>query len=213
VRFSDGGSRERTTPTIDAHDEPVYRQEQRGRPGTRTRYLRTVRPRFSVTATLDVDRVRADERSDGMFPLVSNDHALSRKAILEACKFQPKLEKRHEQLKSVQHVAPMWLKNVTRIEALLFVYFLALPVHALLERELRNGTANADVVSLPLYPDDRDCRAPTTERILELFAPLQRHRLLHNDQLVRIFQPERSPLQRRILRLLKIPVAVFKSES
>lgn len=40
------------------------------------------------------------------------------KTLKEAYKFQPKLEKRHAQLKSVQNLAPMWLKNVSRIEAL-----------------------------------------------------------------------------------------------
>jgi len=63
--------------------------------------------------------VAVDERSDGMFPLITNCKDLSLKAILEAYKFQPKLEKRQEQLKSVQDLAPVWLKKVSRIEALL----------------------------------------------------------------------------------------------
>ena len=36
----------------------------------------------------------------GMFPLITNCKDLSLKQTLEAYKFQPKLEKRHEQLKS-----------------------------------------------------------------------------------------------------------------
>ena len=151
--------------------EPVYRQAQRGRPCEATRYLRRQRMRFSVAARVKTEVVIADERSDGMFPLITNCRSMSAPDVLAAYKIQPKLEKRHEQLKTVQDLSPVWLKNVDRIEALLFLYFVALLVHALLERELRRGMAKAKIPSLPLYPEERDCRAPATERILDLFNP------------------------------------------
>ena len=53
-------------------------------------------------------------------------------------KYQPHVEKRHEQIKSLSSVAPVMLKNVDRIEGLLFVYFLALLIESLMEREVRN---------------------------------------------------------------------------
>ena len=190
--------------------DPVYRQEKRGRPGGNTKYLRKERLRFSVAARVKEEVIIADERSDGMFPLVTNCRNLLCKEILEAYKFQPKLEKRHEQLKSVQDLAPVWLKNVSRIEALLFLYFMALLVHALLEREVRQGMAHAKIDSLPLYPEERDCRAPSTERILELFHPLQRHRLYRKERLVQVFEPELSDLQQQILQLLHIPPSAFR---
>jgi transposase len=191
--------------------EPIYRQEQRGHPGLRTRYLRRERLRFSVAARVNDEVVAADERSDGMFPLITNGKDLSLRRILEAYKFQPKLEKRHEQLKSVQDLAPMWLKNVSRIEALLFLYFVALLVHALLEREVRRGMAREPLDRLPLYPEERDCRAPSTERILDLFAPLQRHRLRRKGRLVQIFEPDLNDLHRQILGLMRLPTALFKA--
>jgi transposase len=100
--------------------------------------------------------VSTDARSDGMFPLVTNCWDLPLKAVLQAYKFQPKLEKRHEQLKSVQEVTPVWLKNVSRVEGLLFLYFVALIVQALLERELRRAMARKGIKSLPLYPEERE---------------------------------------------------------
>lgn len=191
--------------------EPVYRQEKRGRPGQKTRYLRRERPRFTVTARVKDDVVMADERSDGMFPLITNGRELSLKAILEAYKFQPKLEKRFEQLKSVQHVAPVWLKKVSRVEAVLFLYFIALLVHALLERELRQAMAREGKDQLPLYPEERECRAPSTERILEVFAPLQRHRLRRAKRVVQVFEPELTELQGQIRGLLRMPVSAFRT--
>jgi transposase len=195
---------------IAEHDEPVYRQEKRGHPGPNTKYIRKHRKRFSVAARVKDDVIEADARTDGMFPLISNCRDLSLKEILEAYKFQPKLEKRHEQLKSVQDMAPVWLKNVSRIEALLFLYFVALLVHALLERELRLGMARENVESLPLYPEERLCRAPSTERILDLFAPLQRHRLRKHGSVVQVFEPELGKLHKKVLALMRLPAAAFR---
>jgi transposase len=196
---------------IEERQEPIYRQERRGHPGQNTRYLRKQQLRFSVVARIKDTVIAADERSDGMFPLITNCKDLSLKAILEAYKFQPKLEKRHEQLKSVQDLAPVWLKKVSRIEALLFLYFVALLVHALLEREIRQGMAREGLECLSLYPEERQCKAPSTERVLDVFAPLQRHRLRRADRLVQVFEPELSDLHRQILDLMHLPADVFRS--
>ncbi len=198
---------------ITERQEPVFRQEKRGHPGPKTRYLRKERLRFSVAARVKDDVIEADARTDGMFPLITNCKDLSLKQILEAYKFQPRLEKRHEQLKSVQDMAPVWLKNVARIGALLFLYFVALLVYALLERELRQGMAREKVDSLPLYPEERECRAPSTERILNLFAPLQRHRLRKHGNLVQVFEPELSRLHKKVLALMQLPGSAFRLKS
>jgi len=191
--------------------EPVFRQEKTGRPGQQTRYRRKDRVRFSVAARVKEEVVTADQRSDGMFPLITNCRKMPLKEILEAYKFQPKLEKRHEQLKSVQDMAPVWLKNVSRIEGLLFLYFVALLVHALLEREVRAAMARSGIDYLPLYPEERICRAPSTERILDLFAPLQRHYLSRKGRLVTTFEPELTDLQRQVVDLLGVPLHAFGS--
>ena len=39
----------------------------------------------------------------------------------------------------------------------------------------------AGIDHLPVYPEERECRAPSTERILEVFASLQRHDLCAGD--------------------------------
>jgi transposase len=58
-------------------------------------------------------------------------------AVLEAHKGQLMIEKRFEQIKIVHEIAPVFLKNEARIEALFTLYLLALFVQALIERELR----------------------------------------------------------------------------
>ena len=49
---------------------------------------------------------------------------------------------------------------------MLSIYFFALMVQALLERELRHALQDSEYDSLPLYPEHRACRAPTTRRIV-----------------------------------------------
>jgi transposase len=208
--LKDAGADRWVRVEITERKEPVFRQEKRGHPGPQTRYLRKERLRFAVAARVRDEVIEADARTDGMFPLITNCKDLSLKQVLAAYKFQPQLEKRHEQLKSVQDLAPVWLKNVARIEALLFLYFVALLVHALLERELRQGMAREKVASLPLYPEERECRAPSTERILDLFAPLQRHRLRKHGKLVQVFEPELGKLHKKVLALMHIPVTAFR---
>jgi transposase len=211
--LKESGAQRWVSVQIQERKEAVFRQEKRGRPGHNSRYLRKERVRFSVTAHIKDQLIASDERSDGMFPLITNCKELSLKAILEAYKFQPKLEKRHEQLKSVQNLAPVWLKNVSRIEALLFLYFIALLVHALLEREVRQGMAREGLDCLPLYPEERECKAPSTERTLSVFAPLQRHRLLEAGREIQCFEPELGVLHRKILDLMQLPYTLFRSES
>lgn len=209
--LKDAGAARWVRVEIEERREPVYRQEQRGHPGAQTRYLRKERVRFSVAARLQDAELAADERADGMFPLITNCRDLSLKAILEAYKFQPRLEKRFEQLKSVQALAPVWLKKASRIEALLLLYFIALLVHALLEREVRAGMARESLAHLPLYPEERDCKAPSAERLLDVFANLQRHRLKRDGRVVQIFDPKLNALHKKILGLIGLSESSFKT--
>jgi transposase len=193
-----------------ANEIENFRQEKRGRPGANTRYRKTVTTRLSIRWRTDEDRIARDAASDGCFPLISNDRLLDDAGLLVAYKYQPNLEKRYAQLKGTQLVAPMFLRDPARIEALLACHFLALLVQALIERHLRAAMADAGLKQLSLYPEDRGCTTPTTARVLEIFTGLARHHLHDTDGLrVQTFQPELTDLQRQVLDLLDIPASVY----
>ena len=135
--------------------QETYHQKGRGRPGQHTEYVKRVRLRLDLDFQIDAAAVANAQKADGVFPLVTNDESLSALATLQAYKRQPMIEKRFEQLKTDFAVAPVWLKDVKRIEGLLHVYFIVLLVEALLERELRRGMARVGLESLPLYPEGR----------------------------------------------------------
>ena len=71
-----------------------------------------------------------DAKSDGIFPLITNVPDLSELELLKTYKRQPTIEKRFSQLKTDFEVAPVYLKAVHRIPALLSVYFFALLIEA-----------------------------------------------------------------------------------
>lgn len=130
---------------------------------------------------------------------------MSERELLLAYKQQPAIERRFEHLKTDFVVAPMYLKEVSRIQALLCVYFFVLLVEALLERELRRAMERQGIESLPLYPEGRACRRPAARKVIDLFEDVQRHCLVAGKRPPEVFSTELTRLQRRIVRLLGIP--------
>jgi transposase len=181
-----------------------FHQEGPGRPSKKTRYTREVTQRFELRWEINHAAFAAEQLGDGVFPLITNDLAISEQELLLAYKGQPMVEKRFEQLKTDFDVAPIYLKETSRIQALLCMYFLVLLVEALLERELRQAMARESMDRLRIYPEGRGCRNPTTRRLIEIFEDVQRHHLKGGPEPV-VFTTALTPVQRRILRLLGMP--------
>jgi transposase len=187
---------------IKERTEEKFRQDRRGRPNDQTRYVKKTSTRFELAYHIDNARLAAETCGDGVFPLITNDGSLPELEMLLAYKGQPSLEKRFSHLKTDFEVAPVYLKEASRIQALLCVYFLALLTESLLERDLRRAMDREAIESLPLYPEGRKCRRPTARRLIDLFDDMQRHSLRVGRRPPVVFMTELSRLQRRLLRLL-----------
>src|SRR5262245_52339829 len=191
-------------------EDHIFKQARRGRPGPGTSYRKITKRRFDIEWTIDQEAIAYDHKSDGMYPLITNDRAMSPAQVLEAHKGQPMIEKRFEQIKTVHEIAPVFLKNEGRIEALFTLYFLALLVQAIIERELRLAMKRENINELPLYPEHRSCARPTTEQILRLFSLAEGHQLMHDDKTVQVFDVELTELQHHVLSLLSISKDAFR---
>jgi len=191
--------------------EETFTKRGRGNRTNEASYRRSTRTRFGLRTQVMAEAVAYDAKSDGCFPLITNDWKLSDAELLAAHKYQPNLEKRHAQLKGTQLVAPVLLKSPARIEALLVCHFIALLIQALIEREIRLAMLKAETEKIPLYPEDRFCRAPTAARVLEIFSGAARNRLMSDGHLVQVFQPTLSRLQLEVLKLLGIPRSAYLS--
>ena len=194
---------------IEAVEEEHYKQAKPGRPSKNTKYVREVRERFQLSIVVDQLRVAADQASDGVFPLISSEQDMSAADVLAAYKRQPIIEKRFSQFKTDFCVAPVHLQEISRIHSLLCIYFLVLCVQTLLERELRQAMVAAELESLPLYPEDRACRAPTARRVLDVFEAIQRHELGQAGEPLESYVTELRPLHRQLLKLLGVAIRSY----
>jgi transposase len=187
-----------------------YRQARRGRPGPNTEYRRVERSSYRIRFEENAAALVRESRCDGLFPLMTNDESLSLSESLSKYKYQPFVEKRHEQLKSVFGVMPVWLKNVERVASLLWLYYVVELVQALAEREVRRQMARQGVASLALYPEGRASEGPTTELVFNALEGLRRHRLLdERGEELRRFHDELPAAGREVLELLAIAVTPY----
>jgi len=195
-----------------SHEE-TFTQERRGRPGSETRYRKRTKAVFTIGAKVEAEAVSFDAATDGCFPLVTNDKEITPAAVLAAYRYQPNLERRHHMLKGPQAVAPVFLENPHRIEALLTCHFLAMVTEAIIEREIRASMKAEGLSGIELYPELRQCPSPSAPRIFEIFSGVQRHHLVDNDQVIKVFEPKLTTVQEKVLDLLHVPHSVYTQET
>jgi hypothetical protein len=104
---------------------------------------------------------------------------------------------------------PAFIHSISRLEAFLFLEYIAVTVHALVERDLRNRMKDNHLEHIPMYPEARDCRAPTAERVFEIFEHVQMHILMAGDKKIQTFHPDLSKLQLQLLDSLGISPAKY----
>ena len=83
-----------------------FRQATPGRPGPDTSYIRRTKRGWRLEWLVDENVIAYDHKSDGRYPLLTNDRSLSAADAFAAHRRQPAIEKRFEQLKTVLEIAP-----------------------------------------------------------------------------------------------------------
>jgi len=192
-------------------DEETRKQIGKGRPGPNTKYNRIITTVHTLHWTRNNIRLREDSNTEGVFPLLSTDTSLTAKEVLQAYKYQPRVEKRFQQLKHVHKGAPLLFKKLERIEATMFAFFIALMIQALIERQVRNQMADRKIPAIALYPEDRDASHPTTSKIMGIFEDISTYRLRRTSGKTTHFRDDLSEVQQMILEFMHIPEAVYWS--
>lgn len=186
----------------------IIHHRKAGRPGTSDVGSSIEQEYFTLSFQLNNDRIREESLTDGVFPLITNLKEHTPKEILEIYKYQPFLEKRHSQLKTYQEIAPAFLKKSERVIAYLHMNVMALMVATLLERHLRLAMKRSAIVSLPLYPEGKPCKYPTTFDIVRLFKSVERYEVVQGEY-VHLFPAELNSTQNKVLKLLGVPTSVY----
>ena len=183
----------------------ITRKRPRGRPpGGKIVYIYQQHNSYSLHWSRKSAALRAEARTDGVVPLLCTDPAVLPKAVLQAYKFQARLEKRFSQLKDVHRAAPLLFKKIERVEANMFVFFIALLIQALLERELRKELAARGLPPLKLYPEDRDAPHPTTSQLFKTFDRLSTYAITGAGIPSEVYHDDLTETHQQVLLLMNI---------
>lgn len=198
-------------------DVKILSETRRLRPGRPKRgdpTKRVSKTIYALKVSENAIRLRQEQNTDGVFPLITNLTSKKTKAVdvLQIYRYQPYVERRFENLKTEYSVTPVYVKRPERVVGLLHVYFLALMVAALIEREIRQAMAKQDIAFLPIYPEQRECKAPTTPRIIDFFSQVEWFRHIGEVDST-VFPVRLSPLQDQVLRLLGVPRRMYDERS
>ncbi len=125
-------------------------------------------------------------------------------------KNQPYLEKRFSNLKSVTDVAPMFLKSTKRIEAMLFLYFIALMIISLMERNIRKNMEEKNEPWLRIGPGQMKIKRPTWNRLKFFFRNITLLTVTVQDQTLSKVT-ELTSLHYKVSNFLGVPSYIWEN--
>lgn len=179
-------------------------QNGKGRPGPNTTYRTEIEKKCFLNWDQDKKALAREKNVDGIFPLLCTDNNLDVKSALSAYKYQPRLEKRFSQFKSIHNAAPLLFKNIERVEAMMFLFFAVLIIQAAIEREVRNNMKKNEIDNLPLYPEHRLSYHPTTAKIFDRFCEMSTYCLIEGNEVIQEFADSLNDIQLIILKMLNM---------
>jgi transposase len=172
-----------------------------GRPGNKTKYRTVSKKIYSLSYTRNLKTLKEEKNVDGIFPILSTNPDMTAKEALLAYKYQPRLEKRFTQFKTIHKAAPLLFKKIERVEGIMFLFFVALILQALIEREVRNKMKDDKILALPVYPEQRIAYHPTTSKIFYRFSGISLY-YLNQGRSIKRYQDELSEVQKKIISIL-----------
>ncbi len=186
----------------------VRRQTAPGKPGPNTRYHEEESITYRLEWKLDCQAISDLSSRDGIFPLITNAE-IEAAEVLKAYKNQPYLEKRMYTTKSILNIAPVFLKKPDRIEAITFLYFIALMIVSLMERNIRKKMAAEKVEKLPILPSRMNTKTPTWNNISYFFESVHLSVVEQSGQIIQTIVKGVTKVHETVLRLLDVPVSVY----
>jgi transposase len=181
-----------------------------GRPSYKSVYKNKWQYKYSIQWQVNKQAIDEASKKDGIFPLISNASLVASK-VLRKYKNQPFLEKRMYTKKSVLEVAPVFLKKPKRIEAMLFLYFVALMIVSLIERKIRMNMAKENIEKLPILPQGMNSKRPTWNNIRYFFRNVHLSEIIRDKVPIQTTVKGVSDLHKQINRLLEMPAPAYEN--
>lgn len=180
----------------------------RGRKCPNSKYEEQEHITYRLQWKRNTEGIEKAARSDGVFPLIDNTE-LPAPEVLRTYKKQPFLEKRFYTKKSILEVAPVFLNKPRRIEAMMFLYFIALMIVSLIERNIRREMAIQDIDRLPVLPSGLNTKSPTWNNIRYFFRNVHLALIKKGKVVLQSRVKGVTALHYKLLELLKIPSKVY----
>ncbi len=179
-----------------------------GRPSLKSVYKNKWEYKHRIEWEKDEQAIATASRKDGIFPLITNT-SLDASEVLRKYKNQPFLEKRMYTKKTVLEVAPVFLKKEKRIEAMLFLYFVALMIVSLIERKIRLNMQKEEIEKLPILPQGMNSKKPTWNNIKYFFRNIHLSEITRNGTPIQTDIKGLTNLHNEINRLLEVPTSIY----
>ncbi len=179
-----------------------------GRPGRNSKYKKQTRIVYQLQCKRNQAAIDHQALTDGTFPLITNTDG-SCAETLRTYKQQPALEKRFNTTKSILNIAPVFLKKSTRIEAVTFLYFVALMIISLMERSIHQQMLEESIDRLPILPQRMKTAKPTWNNLRYFFRSVHLSMVYIKGRLVSQAIKGLSGLHSLIVRMLGVPSSIY----
>lgn len=202
--------------TVEVH-EKTYQEKhysKRGRPTAKTPYYLETLVEMSCRVDRQEAAIEAHQHLMGWRIYVTNT-AKTRMSLTQSVEYyrdEYTVERGFHRFKRGSlPVLPLFLRIDERIKGLVFLLFIALQALTLIEFVARRELAKKDENLAGLVPGNpKNARTrPTAERLLAAFKELNLFIEIRGDTIVGHLIEKLSPLQEKILSLLKIPKEIY----
>lgn len=145
----------------------------------------------------------------GYYPLITNKNDLSIEEAMQSHKDQYKNEHTNRRAKSSLNLEPIYLQTPKRIEAMLFLFKIALQMAVLIERSAREKIKARDKGLNNFLPNRNNVKNPTTENLLAEFKDVVKGIIELPSGETFGFVSKLTDIQNDILAVLGIPQHYF----
>jgi transposase len=190
------------------HKSPYRKKISAGRPGPDSIYETHTKITYELQWQRNQSAIDRQALGDGTFPLITNTEQECTE-VLRIYKQQPRLEKRFSTTKSVLEIAPIFLEKSSRIEAITFLYFVALMVISLIERAVRKQMAEESIENLAILPQKMKTANPTWNNLRYLFRNVHLSQIFIQEHLVKQTLKGLHEIHLEVLLLLGVPASVY----
>ena len=166
---------------------------------------------YGLEWKLNEQNIIAISKTDGLFPLITNNHLLDAAEVLRMYKRQSYLEKRMYTKKTILEVAPVFLKKESRIEAVLLLYFFALMIVSLIERKIRMNMAKEKIEKLPILPQGMNTKKPTWNNIRYFCRNIHLALIVQDKIPIQANVKGLNELHEKICELSGVPITAYNN--